>query len=317
MHDGSTRLVRVVHGTWTTASCAASIASTVACTGSSAESVAAFASTVPAARAASRAATLPALAEEMPSHTTTATLRSSNASRWKASSLRRCTCPWSLTAAASTRSARPERHQLTGSSSSRVPHCSQNRSPACCAAPQEGQVKRVCMFMSTSWVELIGTIDELDALGAARRPARQLAVGALHAEAQVTFQQPVSEQAGLLVAEGRSALHQRERGLEQLGLQARPLPAPDRERGEDRAGGEQLVGGEVAAGSVAGGAVAAAVGGVRVGDQAVDPGGLGLEVGARGIGHPVIGGQRTGAVARLQAAAGESKRRRREGRVRP
>jgi hypothetical protein len=49
----------------------------------------AAASTVPAALAASRAAMLPALAEEIPSHTTTLNVPGTPASRKNASSLRR------------------------------------------------------------------------------------------------------------------------------------------------------------------------------------------------------------------------------------
>ena len=104
----------------------------------------------------------------------------------------------------------------------------------------------------------------------------------------------MAEQAGPAVVVGAAALHQGERGFEQLCLKAGPRLAPDRQRLERGAGHEQLV-------SAAGARAVAVRGG-----QAVDAGGLRLEVGARGLGHAVVGSQRAGAIAGLQAAAGQA-----------
>ena len=100
MHDGSTRPVRVVHGTCSTAPPAAWIASTITALTSRSGSARAPASTAPAVFAASRAAALPALAEG--SHHTPQLRRCAHPRpRGRTSPrCRPCTRPRSLTAAA-------------------------------------------------------------------------------------------------------------------------------------------------------------------------------------------------------------------------
>jgi hypothetical protein len=70
---------------------------------------------------------------------------------------------------------------------------------------------------------LVGVIDKLNPLGAARRPAGELPVRALDAEPKVALQESIAEQAGATVVRRSSALDEYECRLQHFGLEPHAL----------------------------------------------------------------------------------------------
>ena len=210
---------------------------------------AAAARTAPAARGGVCAATSPALAEEMPSHTTAATPRSVDDLEVE----RRPRCAGDAGPDPSppprprdrAPDPRPAASRLRARRRAWVPHWPRRTGRPAAAAPRSEGAGHAAGAAPRGHVHVLGRTWLARSTSAMRsaelaRPARQRAVGPFQPDAQVTFDQRHAEQRWLRpVAAGRP------RRTSASAARAARLPSrarcsPDRERGEDRAGGEQL-----------------------------------------------------------------------------
>ena len=259
--------------------------------------------------AASRAAALPALADEIPSHTTAATLRSPDDLEEE----RVLVSPVHAAAIADRRRdrqveldpvaarARGAARRLGQARAALLAEHVAGRAAAPAAVRAGGSV---LVLISTSLV-VLGWRRSTSAIRSARLAARasELAVGALEGEAQVALDErqaragaPGRRRAPCPPASSRSALSEQLRG------QPRALLALD---GQLSRASRRPRAAPASPGSPPPSAA-----------EAADPGRLRVDVAAGGVGHALVCRQRAGAVAGLEPAAGEAERRARDRRDR-